>query len=40
MTAVRSFGRVKVSLGQKHGKSPWGNSMLVDDKVTARSGTV
>ena len=32
---VRSFGRVKVLLGKKNGKYPYGNSILVDDDVTA-----
>lgn len=32
---VRSFGRVKVLIGKKNGKYPYGNSILVDDEVTA-----
>ena len=32
---VRSFGRVKVLMGKKNGKYPYGNSILVDDDVTA-----
>jgi len=32
---VRSFGRVKVIIGKKNGKYPYGNSILVDDDVTA-----
>jgi glyoxylase-like metal-dependent hydrolase (beta-lactamase superfamily II) len=35
MTAVRSFGKVKVILGKKNGKYPYGNSILVEDDVTA-----
>jgi len=35
MAEVRSFGRVKVILGHKNGKYPYGNSILVDDDVTA-----
>jgi len=29
MADVRSFGRVKVILGKKNGKYPYGNSILV-----------
>lgn len=32
---VRNFGRVKVLIGKKNGKYPYGNSILVDDDVTA-----
>lgn len=32
---VRDFGRVKVMLGKKNGKYPYGNSILIDDDVTA-----
>lgn len=32
---VRSFGRVKVIIGKKNGKYPYGNSILVDDDITA-----
>ena len=32
---VRSFGRIKVILGEKNGKYPYGNSIFVDDDVTA-----
>jgi glyoxylase-like metal-dependent hydrolase (beta-lactamase superfamily II) len=35
MADVRSFGRVKVILGKKNGKYPYGNSILVEDDVTA-----
>ncbi|HKA56354.1 MAG TPA: MBL fold metallo-hydrolase [Candidatus Binatia bacterium] len=35
MAAVRSFGRVKVVLGERNGKYPSGNSILVEDEVTA-----
>jgi glyoxylase-like metal-dependent hydrolase (beta-lactamase superfamily II) len=31
---VRSFGRVKVLIGEKNGKYPYGNSILIDDDVT------
>lgn len=32
---VRSFGRVKVLIGKKNGKYPYGNSILIEDDVTA-----
>ncbi len=32
---VRSFGRVKILMGKKNGKYPYGNSILIDDDVTA-----
>jgi glyoxylase-like metal-dependent hydrolase (beta-lactamase superfamily II) len=32
---VRSFGRVKVIFGEKNGKYPYGNSILVEDDITA-----
>jgi glyoxylase-like metal-dependent hydrolase (beta-lactamase superfamily II) len=32
---VRSFGRVNVILGKKNGKYPYGNSILIDDDITA-----
>ena len=32
---VRSFGRVKVIIGNKNGKYPYGNSMFIDDDITA-----
>ena len=32
---VRSFGRIKVIMGKKHGKYPYGNSIFIDDEVTA-----
>ena len=35
MAEVKSFGRVKVILGEKNGKYPYGNSILVEDDVTA-----
>ena len=35
MADVRSFGRVKVIFGKKNGKYPYGNSILVEDDVTA-----
>jgi len=35
MADVRSFGRVKVILGKKNGKYPYGNSILVEDNATA-----
>ena len=35
MAEVRSFGRVKVILGERNGKYPSGNSILVEDEVTA-----
>ena len=35
MTDVRSFGRVKVILGPKNGKYPYGNSIVVEDDITA-----
>jgi len=35
MAEVRSFGRVKVIIGEKNGKYPHGNSILVEDDVTA-----
>lgn len=35
MTDVQSFGRVKVILGPKNGKYPYGNSIVVEDDITA-----
>jgi hydroxyacylglutathione hydrolase len=35
MTEVRSFGRVKVILGPRNGKYPYGNSIVVEDDTTA-----
>src|SRR5713101_7479237 len=35
MTEIRSFGRVTVIFGRKNGKYPYGNSILVEDDVTA-----
>lgn len=32
---VRSFGRVKVLIGKKNGKYPYGNSIFIDDDVRA-----
>ena len=32
---VRSFGRVKIIIGKKNGKYPYGNSIFIDDDVTA-----
>jgi hydroxyacylglutathione hydrolase len=32
---VKSFGRIKVILGEKNGKYPYGNSIFIDDEVTA-----
>jgi glyoxylase-like metal-dependent hydrolase (beta-lactamase superfamily II) len=32
---IRSFGRVKVVIGKKNGKYPYGNSILIDDDITA-----
>ena len=32
---VRSFGRVKVIIGNKNGKYPYGNSIFIDDDITA-----
>lgn len=32
---VKSFGRVKVIIGKKNGKYPYGNSILIDDDITA-----
>jgi hydroxyacylglutathione hydrolase len=32
---VRSFGRIQVIIGENNGKYPYGNSILVDDEVTA-----
>lgn len=32
---VRSFGRVKVLIGKKNGKYPYGNSILIEDDVSA-----
>jgi len=32
---VRSFGRIKVIIGKKNGKYPYGNSIFIDDEVTA-----
>ena len=35
MAEVRSFGRVKVIIGEKNGKYPHGNSILIEDDITA-----
>jgi len=35
MAEVKSFGQIKVILGEKNGKYPYGNSILVEDDVTA-----
>ena len=35
MLGVRSFGRLRVLIGPKNGRYPYGNSILVDDDVTA-----
>jgi glyoxylase-like metal-dependent hydrolase (beta-lactamase superfamily II) len=35
MAEIRSFGRVKVIIGEKNGKYPHGNSILIEDDVTA-----
>ena len=35
MAEVRSFGRVKVIMGEKNGKYPHGNSILIEDDITA-----
>lgn len=32
---MRNFGRVKVILGKENGKYPYGNSILIDDDITA-----
>ena len=32
---IRSFGRIKVIIGKKNGKYPYGNSILIDDDITA-----
>ena len=32
---VRSFGRIKIIIGKKNGKYPYGNSIFIDDEVTA-----
>lgn len=35
MAEVKNFGRISVVLGQNNGKYPYGNSILVEDDVTA-----
>ena len=35
MAEIRSFGRVKVILGERNGKYPHGNSILIEDDITA-----
>ncbi|MGE0827489.1 MAG: MBL fold metallo-hydrolase [Candidatus Binatia bacterium] len=35
MVEVRSFDRVKVIIGEKNGKYPYGNSIVVEDDITA-----
>ena len=35
MAEVRSFGRVKVIIGERNGKYPHGNSILIEDDITA-----